>query len=396
MKLLKTKIGSLGRVVTGKTPPTANRDLYGDNYLFVTPTDLLDKTYFIYNTKQNVSELGKQKHKNQVLPPNSIMYTCIASVGKIGLNKDECLTNQQINSIIPSPSFDFKYIYYKLIDITPSIQSIAFGGGVATPIINKSKFEAIDIEVPPLSTQRKIASILSAYDDLIENNLKRIKLLEESIRTHYKIMMSENDGSWEKQRIDEAYDFSNGYAFYKDGYSEDGNIVIDLGNISESSNLIMTGKEKYVSELLYDDKKKFHLNKYDVIVAMTDMTSRLGILAKVALIDESNKYILNQRVGRLRSKIDYIDHCFVYASLSNEEFRNEMKTKAKGAVQIYFNTKDILEYEVTIPPQKEVQAFSKIIKPIIDLRFSLNNQNTKLQEARDILLPKLMNGQIEV
>jgi type I restriction enzyme S subunit len=209
-------------------------------------------------------------------------------------------------------------------------------------------------------------------------------------------MMSENDGSWEKQRIDEAYDFSNGYAFYKDGYSEDGNIVIDLGNISESSNLIMTGKEKYVSELLYDDKKKFHLNKYDVIVAMTDMTSRLGILAKVALIDESNKYILNQRVGRLRSKIDYIDHCFVYASLSNEEFRNEMKTKAKGAVQIYYNTKDILEYEVTIPPQKEVQAFSKIIKPIIDLRFSLNNQNTKLREARDILLPKLMSGQIEV
>ena len=208
--------------------------------------------------------------------------------------------------------------------------------------------------------------------------------------------MLENDGSWEKLTIDEAYDFSNGYAFYKDGYSDEGNIVIDLGNISESSNLIMTGKEKYVSELLYSDKKKFHLNKYDVIVAMTDMTSRLGILAKVALIDESNKYILNQRVGRLRSKIDFIDHCFIYASLSNEEFRNSMKTKAKGAVQIYFNTKDILEYELTIPPKKNIQDFSKIITPIVDLRFSLNNQNTKLREARDILLPRLMNGEITV
>jgi type I restriction enzyme S subunit len=208
--------------------------------------------------------------------------------------------------------------------------------------------------------------------------------------------MCQNDGSWELQKIEDAYEFSNGYAFYKNGYSEEGKTVIDLGNISESSNLIMTGKEKYVSELLYDDKKKFHLHKYDVIVAMTDMTSRLGILAKVALIDDSNKYILNQRVGRLRSRISYIDHCFLYASLSNEEFRNEMKTKAKGAVQIYFNTKDIIEYEVTLPPIKMIEDFSKVVRPLIDLRFSLNNQNTKLREARDILLPRLMNGQIEV
>jgi restriction endonuclease S subunit len=67
--------------------------------------------------------------------------------------------------------------YYYLISITPFIKNL--GGGVATPIVNKSKFEDIDITIPKLPTQRKIASILSAYDDLIENNLKRIKLLEE-------------------------------------------------------------------------------------------------------------------------------------------------------------------------------------------------------------------------
>ena len=287
---------------------------------------------------------------------------------------------------------DERFAYYLL----HTLDFISLNGGGAVPSLNRNFLSSVNVKIPPLPTQRKIATILSAYDDLIENNLKRIKLLEESIRTHYKILMCQNGGSWELQKIEDAYEFSNGYAFYKNGYSEEGKTVIDLGNISESSNLIMTGKEKYVSELLYDDKKKFHLHKYDVIVAMTDMTSRLGILAKVALIDDSNKYILNQRVGRLRSRISYIDHCFLYASLSNEEFRNEMKTKAKGAVQIYFNTKDIIEYEVTLPPIKMIEDFSKVVRPLIDLRFSLNNQNTKLREARDILLPRLMNGQIEV
>lgn len=306
------------------------------------------------------------------------------------------IANNLFKIKLNSNNLDTNWLYYYLKQDWVNQYLLGISVSATMPAISFKAFGALKVIHPPLPTQRKIASILSAYDDFIENNLKRIKLLEEAIRTQYKILMADNDGSWQKLRIDEAYDFSNGYSFYKDGYSEEGKIVIDLGNISESSNLIMTGKEKYVSELLYDDKKKFHLNKYDVIVAMTDMTSRLGILAKVALIDESNKYILNQRVGRIRSKIDYLDHCFVYASLSNEEFRNEMKAKAKGAVQIYFNTKDILEYEVTIPPRKLIEVFNNVIGPIVDLRFSLNNQNTKLREVRDILLPKLMNGQIEV
>ena len=288
------------------------------------------------------------------------------------------------------------YLYYQLSRDSFFDYMVSGSNGTKMPRGNKKSIMEYKIQLPPLSTQRKIIFILSAYDNLIKNNLERIKLLEESIRAHYIILMSEKNGTWIKKRIDEVYDFSNGYAFYKDGYSDEGKIVIDLGNISESSNLIMTGKEKYVSELQYEDKNKFHLDKYDVIVAMTDMTYRLGILAKVGVIDESNKYILNQRVGRLRSKVAFIDHCFLYASLSNDGFRNEMKSKSKGAVQVYFNTKDILDYEVTIPSEKLIKDFSKVISPLIDLRISLNNQNTKLREARDILLPKLINGQIEV
>ena len=97
MKLEKKKIKDTGKIVTGKTPLTSNQDFFGGEYLFVTPTGLDFNNYFIYNTNTTISELGKSKYKNQFLPPNSVMYTCIGNtIGKIALNKTECLTNQQI------------------------------------------------------------------------------------------------------------------------------------------------------------------------------------------------------------------------------------------------------------------------------------------------------------
>ena len=190
MKLEKKTIKNTGRVVTGKTPLTSNHDFFGGEYLFVTPTDLDFNNYYIYNTNTTISELGKSKYTNQFLPPNSVMYTCIGNtIGKIALNKLECLTNQQINSIIPNDENYFKFLYYYLISITPQIRNL--GGGVATPIVNKTNFEGIEIYLPTLSTQLKIAFILSSYDDLIENNLKRIKLLEEKAFLRYKQIVAD-------------------------------------------------------------------------------------------------------------------------------------------------------------------------------------------------------------
>jgi len=285
-------------------------------------------------------------------------------------------------------------------------------GGVGVPHISPNQIKSYPFNLPIIETQQKIASILSAYDDLIENNLQRINLLEEATQNIYKAWFIDfrfpeyeeaefENGlpkGWVKKRLEDVYDFQNGYAFYTDGYSHEQTqyVVVDLGNISESGDFMITGKEKYISESLYEDKRRYHLCKYDVVVAMTDMTQRLGILAKVGIIDEGDKYILNQRVGRLRSKIQYINHCYLNASLSDKRFISEMHQKSKGAVQKYFNTMDIVQYEVVLPTEEIVRQFNKMYSPLIEQRIILKFQNQKLKQARDILLPRLMNRTIEV
>src|SRR3989338_493871 len=168
----QVKIRNLGHVVTGKTPPTKNQEYYGDKYPFITPTDISDSSIFVDRPERYLSEEGAQKVTSSKLPKNSVCYTCIASVGKIAITKEDSFTNQQINSVIAdSNQADYRYIFYLLRNITPQIKGMV--GGAASPIINKSAFEDIDIDIPVLKTQKQIADVLSTYDDLIENNTKR-------------------------------------------------------------------------------------------------------------------------------------------------------------------------------------------------------------------------------
>ena len=127
-----------------------------------------------------------EAHRRIQLPKKSTCVVCIgATVGKVCMTERTSVSNQQINSIIPTiGEFDPDFVYY--ISTTLRDALVAFAGGAATPIINKSAFSSIKLLVPELETQRKIAAILSAYDELIENNRRRIALLEKLAEEIYR------------------------------------------------------------------------------------------------------------------------------------------------------------------------------------------------------------------
>lgn len=184
-QLNTVKISDLGKVITGKTPSTTHPEYFGGDYPFITPLDLSNDARAI-NTERTLSEEGSNRQKNLLLPSGSICFVCIgATIGKICMTNSSSFTNQQINSIIPdTKKYNNNFIYYLLKTKAEKVKSLA--GGAATPIVSKTVFSSIEVDVPALPTQQKIASILSAYDDLIENNLKRIKILEEMAQMIYR------------------------------------------------------------------------------------------------------------------------------------------------------------------------------------------------------------------
>jgi len=164
------RLGEIGNVATGNTPPTNDSKNYGDEYFFVSPVDL-GFTKYILNTEKKLSKKGFDISRK--FPKNSILFTCIGStIGKSGISTIELTSNQQINAIFPNDNFSSDFLFYCLKQLTPKIKSLA--GEQAVPLINKTQFEETLIPLPPtLKEQKAIAKILSDMDAEIETLEKK-------------------------------------------------------------------------------------------------------------------------------------------------------------------------------------------------------------------------------
>jgi len=177
------KLKYVGKISTGKTPST-KKEKYWENGTvpFVTPGDL-EKSNYVEKTKRYITKEAV-KEANGFLPKNSVMVVCIGStIGKVGMNKIECVTNQQINSIVCNSNYDPSYVYYQILLKSKFLR--AFSGVAAVPIIKKSLFENFEIPIPFLDNpeksikeQQKIAEILSTVDKKLELERNRKEKLE--------------------------------------------------------------------------------------------------------------------------------------------------------------------------------------------------------------------------
>lgn len=168
------KIKSIGVVITGGTPNKSKGDYWDGEFIWTTAQDF--KSKYIYTSVLKLSDEGKAKMR--VIPINSVLVTCIASIGLNAINKVECATNQQINSIVCNPGFYFEFIYYVVESNISRLRDLA--GQTAVPIINKRSFEEFVVQIPINKTeQQKIASTLSSLDDLISSQAQRIELLQQ-------------------------------------------------------------------------------------------------------------------------------------------------------------------------------------------------------------------------
>jgi len=167
------KLAQVGNIITGTTPSTNNKDFWGEGYPFVTPTDFTEEKY-VHKTERSVTKSGAER--GRIIPKNSIMVVCIASVGEVSMASAECITNQQINTLVCNKEINPHYLYYEMIFSKNRLKRWA--GITTSPIIKKSLFEKFPIPLPHLSEQKKIAEILSTVDKRLELLRSRKERLE--------------------------------------------------------------------------------------------------------------------------------------------------------------------------------------------------------------------------
>lgn len=169
-------LSDFGKVICGKTPSKNNPDFYGGNVQFIKIPDMHGKIY-IFETTDRLSEEGRLSQDNKTIPKNSICVSCIATVGLVALTSQDCLTNQQINSIIPDKEIYLFYLYFIMKGSYDLLHAMA-SGGTATLNLNTSDFKRISVSCPPDCLLEQFHKISSSFFEKIFKNSQQILTIE--------------------------------------------------------------------------------------------------------------------------------------------------------------------------------------------------------------------------
>ena len=167
-----------GEVITGKTPSSRYPEHYGNTLPFVTPSDYKNYQKYVIGAIRKLSEEGKQSLKKKVLPINTLIVSCIGSdMGKIIVNSEPCITNQQINSLVPKNAYMIDFLYNYFNEIYEHLRNIATGSSTML-MINKTDFELIEILSPKKEICESFHKIVIPLNERMLSNGKEIIILK--------------------------------------------------------------------------------------------------------------------------------------------------------------------------------------------------------------------------
>ena len=386
-------IDDLGQIITGSTPPTKKTEYYGNEYPFITPTDIEIDSRLVH-TKRFLSQKGYEYNKNRLLPRNAVCVVCIASIGKICMTTVPSVTNQQINSVVvDQQKHDPYFVYYLLRTKTSTLHNIA--AGVAVPIVKKSTFANLEVCVPTLTTQRKIAAVLSAYDDLIENNTRRIKILEDMAQTlyqewfvHFRFPGHENvpmvesplgriPQGWEVKQLGEICDVLMGLSPKSEFYNETGEGLPFHQGVTDFG-------QRFPTDRVYCTIQKRIAEIGDILFSVRAPVGRINVANK--------KIVIGRGLSAIRSKNG--DQAFILQQLK-DKFQEE-DTMGSGTIYNAITKADLLGIQLLKPAKSIAAKFEEAAQPISLELANLTMKNTNLRQTRDLLLPKFISGEIDV
>jgi len=372
----KTTIGALGQIITGKTPSTQKHEFWQGDYPFITPKDIQNSKH-IFSTRRSLSELGAQQTKRVLLPPNSICVSCIGNLGYAAMTITPSITNQQINSIIPSPQNNPSFIYYLLKNMWADFKNLE-GQSTTISILNKTLFSKIEIQIPNKETQERIAALLSSFDNKIENNNAINKNLEAQIRILYK--------NW----------FIDFEPFQKEKFVH-----------TESGKIPQNWKFGTLQDLLEIRYGKSHQALADGTIPAYGSG---GIIRSVEKPLYSKEAVLIPRKGTLNNvvykntpfwctdtmfySIEKTPNAAKYAYIILKTM--DLVSLNNGSVVPSLTVDVLKDIRIIIPPASVLKKFNAICKTLFQQINYYDQESEHLANIRDTLLPQVMSNKIKI
>ena len=415
MKLVKRRLGDIAQIIGGATPSTKIAEYWDGVIPWITPKDLsgFDQIY-IENGSRDISQTGVEKSSVKILPAGTVLYTSRAPIGYIAIARVPVTTNQGFKSLVLNEGYVPEFIYYLLKNSKSEIESHSSGGTFAE--ISARALAEVELEFPDERHQSAIAEVLINLDRKILANKSMSKTLENISQAIFKSWFIDFDpvkakmadehpvgiddatavlfpdsmedselgpipSGWKLQSLSEIGEFRNGLAMQKFPVVEEGNVlpVIKIAQLRAGN----TAGADLASGLI---DPKFVVSDGDILFSWSG-TLEIEYWA-------GGPGALNQHLFKVIGRT--VPNWFIYfASRSHlSEFRKIASGKATTMGHIQRAHLD--EAKVAVPPVELLEAVGGFFAALVDQKVSLLLENRTLTELRDVLLPRLISGELQI
>lgn len=408
------RIGDIGDVIGGTTPSTKVEEYWNGEIPWITPNDLAkDEIKYISRGERNITKKAVKETSLKLLPEGTILLTSRAPIGYVAIAKNPVTTNQGFRSIVPYNKRDSEYIYYLLKLISEYLEQIA--GGSTFSELTGTTLKSVKIPYPPDEEKIRIATVLSWFDDLIENKKKQNEILEKTAMAIFKSWFVDFEPfkdrefvdselgkipkGWEIKPIGEIADLSSGISYSgKEKFEEPvegGYVFITLNNTIEG------GGFKPVYAWIKSDRIKGHhfLEEGDLILPNTEQTKDERLLGSPGIVFfppdyDEKKGVYSMDITKL-SPIENKYKFFLYLYLKST--REESASFHTGTSILHFDINNFKKNKMIIcPPQPILEKFHSLVEPLFQKIILNQKQIMVLKKVRDALLPLLVFGKLRV
>lgn len=388
MKMEEWKECTIGdvcsKITSGGTPKSSNSSYYNGSIPWLNTKEINFNR--IYSTEKTVTQDRFDNSSAKWIPENSVIVAMYgATAGKVAISKIDLTTNQACcNLIIDSSKADYQFVYYHLYNSYTHLSSLANGG--AQQNLNANQIREYPVKLPPLPTQQKIAAILSSLDDKIELNNKINTNLEQQARALFKNWFVDCMNSTTK--MSDIIDVRDG--------------THDSPKPQESGYLLVTSKYLEAYSINPTDANFITKEDYDKINERSKvdngdiLLSMIGTVGIVSLVIDNPVTWAIKNMGLFKtSKVEDLKY-YLLNYLKSDDVRNYIEQHLAGSTQKYISLSELRNLPINIPEKNILEKFNNIVTPIYERIVNNTNEIKNLKELRDTLLPKLMNGEIEV
>ncbi len=401
-------LGDCLRLLSGGTPSKSRNEYWDGDIPWVTCKDM--KVERIHDTEDHLTSLGAL-NGTRVVPENTILFVVrgmiLARHFPVAMTKRQVAFNQDLKAVEPADFIDTEFLFHWLRANSYEILGRADEAGHGTKRLQTDRLLALPINVPPLVNQRLIAGILSAYDELIENSQRRIKIQEAMARALYQewfvrfrfpghksvSRVSSPLGKIPKEwllPLADHVDFKEGPGLRNWQYRNEGIPFLNIRTLVDND--IDFSKLQFLDPQEVESKyQHFLLSEYDHVVSSSGTIGRI-----VTIRAEHLPLMLNTSIIRMRPKGRRMGRWLLKHYMLSDYFQNQAKSFAIGAAQANFGPIHLKQMHIIAPFEEIASEYEKLVAPLELQILALARQIQNLRRTRDLLLPRLISGQINV